>query len=110
MGKKLAQIQDVMKQLGGHAPDVMNSFMAFNRAVTKDGALPHKMKTIIAVALAVQTRCDYCLAIHVADALQAGASKEEILEGAYVAAAMGGGPAIAGLRGVFDALEAFSAK
>ena len=58
-----------------------------------DGALPPKIKELMALAIAVAIHCEGCIAYHVHDALYAGATREEIVETIGVAVMMGGGPA-----------------
>jgi AhpD family alkylhydroperoxidase len=52
----------------------------------KKGALPAKDKALIALAASVAIRCEHCIQRHKAAALEAGASREEMLEAAAVAA------------------------
>ncbi len=59
------------------------------------GSLDTKTKEIISIAVSVFSRCEYCIVYHVHNALQAGATKEEIMESAMVAVAFGGGPSMA---------------
>ncbi|EOD00307.1 carboxymuconolactone decarboxylase family protein [Caldisalinibacter kiritimatiensis] len=54
-----------------------------------------KTKELISVAIAAYNRCEYCIVFHVYKALEAGATREEILEAAMVAVAFGGGPSMA---------------
>ena len=42
--------------------------------------IDRKTKELIALGIAVTVRCDGCIAFHVHDAMQAGATKEEIAE------------------------------
>jgi AhpD family alkylhydroperoxidase len=76
--------------------------------ISQDGFLSKKVKGLIFIALAINNRCNHCIAHHVNDALQAGASKEEIYEAAQVAVVMGGGPSMAYTATVLNnALESF---
>jgi len=63
-------------------------------AVLEEGHLTVKVKELIAVGIAVQTGCDFCIAHHVEACLKAGATEEEIAEACGVAVLMGGGPAL----------------
>ena len=45
-------------------------------------------------AISIAARCDGCIGAHVAAALKAGASKQELVETIDVAVLMGGGPAV----------------
>ena len=49
----------------------------------------------MSVAIGCYNRCEYCIVYHSYKALEAGASKEEILEAAMVSVAFGGGPSMA---------------
>lgn len=82
-------------KIGENLPDVTKRFMNFSNAAIKDGALSLKHKELIAVAIGVYARCEYCIVHHVYTALQVGASAEEIMEAAGVSMAFGGGPSMA---------------
>jgi AhpD family alkylhydroperoxidase len=77
------------------APHQQAAFEAFSKAVFANGALPAKMKQVIAVAVAHVTQCPYCIHGHTNAALRAGASREELMEAIWVAAEMRAGGAYA---------------
>ena len=91
-----------MKEL---APDTVQGFSAVFSKIMKDGTLGLKEKELIALGIAVTQRCKPCIRLHVQKSLEAGATKEQILEAASVAVMMGGGPAYTHIPVVFDALE-----
>ncbi len=62
------------------ATDQQSAFDAFSKAVFADGALPAKVKQIIAVAVAHVTQCPYCINGHTAAAMRAGATAQELME------------------------------
>ncbi len=76
-------------------PNQLAAFEAFGKAVFADGALPAKVKQIIAVAVAHVTQCPYCITGHTKAALRAGATPEELMEAIWVAAEMRAGGAYA---------------
>jgi len=76
-------------------PDLFKSFMDFDQAVFKDGALPAKTKELMAVTAAHVTQCAWCIDDHVKRAKKQGASDEEIAEAAFVAMALRAGGAFA---------------
>ncbi len=76
------------------APKVMEAFWAFDRAAVADGAIPVKFKELIAVAVALTTQCPYCIDIHAGNARAAGASDQELVEAAMVAASLRAGAAV----------------
>jgi len=86
------------------APGVMKGFSSLVGAVSRDGALDHKTKELMATAIAICVRCEGCIAYHVDSSIKAGATREEIVETIAVAVEMGGGPST--VYGS-EALEAF---
>jgi AhpD family alkylhydroperoxidase len=87
------------------APAQQAAFEAFSRAAFADGALPAKLKQIIAVAVAHVTQCPYCIKGHTKAALRAGASEQELMEAIWVAAEMRAGAAYAHAALMLDAAE-----
>ena len=81
------------------------AFGGMFQALMKEGALDGKVKELIAVAIAVETRCEPCIYLHVEKCLQAGASPKEIMEATGVAVMMRGGPAYTQIPRVAKALE-----
>ena len=77
------------------SPDTEAAFQAFSQKVFADGALPAKVKQIIAVAVAHVTQCPYCIKGHTKAALRHGASPEELMEAIWVAIEMRAGGAYA---------------
>ncbi len=72
----------------------------------KTNHLDAKTRELIALAVAVTTRCDGCITVHTAEALKHGASKEEISEALGVAVALNAGAALVYSARVMDAVEA----
>jgi AhpD family alkylhydroperoxidase len=79
-----------MKQL---APEDFSAWLNLNSIVARDGAIPTKYRELIAIAVACTTQCPYCIEAHAKAAKAAGASREEIVETAFVAAALRAGGA-----------------
>lgn len=73
------------------APGIQSAFDAFSQRVFAHGALPPKTKQLIAVAVAHVTQCPYCIEGHTKAALHHGATPQELMEAAWVAAAMRAG-------------------
>ena len=106
----LNHIQEKMGLLGKFIPETMGAFSKLHKASAGDGALDSKTKELIALAIGIVVRCDGCIAFHVHDALQAGASQDEIMETLGVAILMGGGPAVMYAVEAMDALEQFKSE
>ena len=108
MQKSVDDVTEMMGELSKHQPETMRHFKAFMGQVLKEGVLDTKTKELIAVGTGITARCKYCIAIHVKKALEAGATKAEILEAATVAILMGGGPALTYIVEVKKALDEFA--
>ena len=87
-------------------PDMVSGFAGMFSKIMKDGAISLKEKEFIALGIAVAQCCVPCIRAHVKKSLEAGATKEQILEAASVAVMMGGGPAYTHIPVVMDTLEA----
>jgi len=90
-------------------PDVIRGFAGLHQAVMKPGVLSVAQKELIALALGVAERCENCIYSHVRAALNAGATREQVLESAGVAVLMQGGPSYTYLPRVTEALDALEA-
>ncbi len=67
------------------------------------------MKALVALSIAITVRCDGCIAFYFHDAVEAGATHEEIVEAIGVAILVGGGPAVVYDSQALEALEQFEA-
>ena len=76
------------------APQAMAGFEAFDQAALADGVIPKKYKELMALSVALTTQCPYCLEVHRAAAVAAGASEAERAETVFVAAALRAGAAV----------------
>ena len=79
-----------MKQL---APQDFTAWLNLNDIVGRDGAIPRKYRELIAIAVACTTQCPYCIEAHSKAAKAAGATRAEVVEAAFVAAALRAGGA-----------------
>lgn len=107
MKESVDSVMQMMSGLSKYQPETMRHFKSFMGSVLKEGVLDTKTKELIAIVTSIAARCKYCIAIHVEKALNAGATKEEILEAAIVAILMGGGPAMTYVSEVKKALDEY---
>jgi AhpD family alkylhydroperoxidase len=71
------------------APEDFTAWLNLDKIVSRtDGKIPRKYRELIAVAVAHTTQCPYCIEVHSKGARKAGASKEELAEAIFVAAAI----------------------
>lgn len=92
------------------SPDTIRGLQTIEGAGVKTGHLGPKMHELIALAVAVTTRCDGCIAVHTKAAVKHGASKEEIAEALGVAIALNAGAAVTYSARVLDAFAALETK
>ena len=83
-----------LKKYGELAKEAWEGFLAFDRATMADGAIPAKMKELMAVAVALTTQCPYCIDIHTKRAKAAGCTEAELAETVMVSAALRAGGSI----------------
>jgi AhpD family alkylhydroperoxidase len=84
----------LLSELKKLAPDEFKGFVALDSIVGKEGgAIPRKYRELIAIAIACTTQCPYCMDVHTRNAKRAGATREEVAEAAFVAAALRAGAA-----------------
>jgi len=86
-------------------PDLATALFTFDQKAFEAGALPTKIKELIAVGAAHITRCPYCIEGHVKRAKKAGATDEEIAEAVFVGIAMSAGASVAHSCFAMDALQ-----
>ena len=84
----------LLKELKTLAPVEFKTFVEFDSIVGKeDGAIPRKYRELMAIAMACTTQCPYCLDFHTRNAKKAGATREEVAEAVFIAAALRAGAA-----------------
>jgi len=103
------QLQAIVIRLGRELPGPLGGFNNMHKGAMREGVLSPKFKELMALAIAVATRCEDCISWHVHDALKAGASRAEVLETLGVALLMGGGPALMYACHAVEALDQFAA-
>ena len=74
----------------------------------KDGRLSKLQKELIAIGISVVVNCESCMEWHIKQALNDGATAEEILEAIDVGIEMGGGPATVSARFALEVLEYYN--
>ena len=86
------------------SPGTVQGYGTLAAAGEKTARLDAKTRELISLAVAVTTRCDGCIAVHSKQAVQAGATKEEIAEALGVAVSMNAGAALVYSARALDAV------
>lgn len=87
-----ADLREPAKSLREAIPGPYKGFDEMSREAMADGAVPSRIKEVMALAIAVVEECDGCIAYHARSAARKGASPEEVSEALGVALMMTGGP------------------
>lgn len=91
------------------SPGALSGLNAIEESASKSNLLGVKVHELIALAVAVTTRCDGCISVHTKKAVEAGATREEIAEALSVAIALNAGAALVYTARVFDTHDALAA-
>ena len=84
---------------------VYKAFLEMEEAAFSDGALPKKVKELIALGISVVIDCESCMQWHIEQAVTAHATEAEVLEAVEVGIEMGGGPATVSARFALQVME-----
>ncbi len=100
--EKFSKDAGKMKEQAG---DMINGFGHLFSKVMAQSSITTLEKEFIAVGIATAIQCEPCIKLHVKKCLDAGATKEQVIEAACVAVMMSGGPAYTHIPMVIDTLE-----
>lgn len=84
---------------------VYRSFLDMERNTYMDGKLSKLQKEMIAIGISVAQNCESCMEWHIKQALDNGASHDEIIEAIEVAIEFAGGPGTVAARFAMNILE-----
>jgi AhpD family alkylhydroperoxidase len=89
----ITELKEPTRSFRRATPDVWAGFAQLHQAAVAEGALPAKVKELMALAIAVVKQCDGCIAYHAKAAAMRGATPEEVADALGVALLMDGGTA-----------------
>jgi AhpD family alkylhydroperoxidase len=102
MSEKLGFTPHILEILGDLDSESLKRYNRCNKKLLSDGALPAKVKILVALAVVASKQCERCTVVQMQSALKNGATKEEIMELMDVIFITSGAPAVAACR---DALK-----
>ena len=91
---KLSETRSNLRALNSAIPETSRAFGALGKTVKEGGTLDFKTKEFIALGIAVATKCEDCIALHMQALIRVGASREEVGDVLAMSVQMGGGPAM----------------
>ncbi|WP_425040365.1 carboxymuconolactone decarboxylase family protein [Primorskyibacter sp. S187A] len=106
MDETVANITALSREM----PETVKGFNQMGGAAKKSGALDEKTKELMALGIAIATRCDSCIGFHVKALIRLGITRDELCEALAMATYMGGGPSYAYSAKALKAFEVFSAE
>lgn len=92
-------------ELNSLVPETMKAVGILGAAGSKTNHLDAKTRELIALAVAVTTRCDGCIAFHAAEAKKLGVTAAELAEALGMAINLNAGAAVVYSTHVMDAFE-----
>lgn len=104
---RLRKFEINSRTLASAEPELTRAFWNLHKSSMSDGALDAKTKELIALAISIVQRCDDCIAHHTFDALEAGATREEVADALGVAILMGGGVGVIYASHAIEAVDQF---
>ena len=90
--------------------EVYRSFLDLETRAFADGELEKRNKEFIAIGISIVINCESCLEWHIKEAINSGASEQQIIEAIGVGIEMGGGPATVSGRFALKVLEYYQEK
>ena len=80
--------------LNKELPNTFDGFTLMGKDAKKNGIVDEKTKEFVALGIAISTRCESCIGMHVEALVRLGVSKAELVEVLAMCCYMGGGPSI----------------
>ena len=108
--KEHRRLEALVRELAIELPTSVQSFSDLHKKSLQDCALSRKIKELMALTISITTPCAGCIAYHVHDAIEAGATREEVIEAIGVAIMMGGGPGLVYGCEAYEALNQFESE
>ena len=90
--------------LSKEIPDTFKGFSIMGMEAKKSGLIDEKTKEFVALGIAISTRCESCIGLHVESLIRLKTTRDELIEVLAMCSYMGGGPSITFST---KALEAF---
>ena len=106
-------LKDTKNNYGKLSKEIPNTFHGFDimgKEAKKIGLVDEKTKEFVALGIAISTRCESCIGMHVEALIKLGTSREELIEVLAMCSFMGGGPSITFSSKALDAFDQLNKK
>ena len=91
-------------------PETFEGFSQMGNPVKKDGDLSEKTKEFIALGIAISTKCESCIGLHIESLIRLETTRDELIEVLAMCSYMGGGPSITFSTKALEAFDQLSGK
>ena len=91
--------------LNKEIPGTFEGFSIMGKEAKKSGLVSEKTKEFVALGIAISTRCESCIGMHVESLIRLETSREELVEVLAMCSYMGGGPSITFSTKALEAYE-----
>lgn len=105
--QQLSNTHASAQELAKAAPDLVAAYRNLGAKQNGNGALDPKTRELIALAVAITTRCDMCISSHAKAAVAAGATQEELADALGTTIALNAGAAYAYSMRTLEAFQQF---
>ncbi len=106
--KKIISDRETAHKFYSKNSEVYNAFVKLEQKAYSSKSLDKITKELIALGISIYINCESCMEWHIKQALDSGATKEQIIEAIEVGIEMGGGPATVSGRFAMKVLEYYS--
>ena len=103
-----AKMPAEMEKMKAQAGPMIAGFGSLFSKVMAEGAVSVREKEFVALGIAVAMHCEPCIRAHVKKCIEAGATREQVIEAAGVAVVMAGGPAYMHVPVVIETLDSLA--
>ena len=80
--------------LSKEIPDTFKGFSIMGNEAKKSGLIDEKTKEFVALGIAISTRCESCIGLHVESLIKLKTTRDELIEVLAMCSYMGGGHSI----------------
>jgi len=96
---------ELFRLMNRNRRNVFKAYRDFTETIKKGSSIDSKSQSLIMIACSILTQCDMCISLHVQNAASNGASRDEIIDAALLAVAMGGSPKMMHMKYVYEEVD-----
>ena len=106
----MREMRRQLQKFNATRPETSRGFAALSSGARNHGVLDLKTKELIALGIAVSTRCEACVGFHIESLIELDATREEVADVMAMCVQMGGGPSLMYAAKALEAWDQFTAE